>query len=186
MVKILRLIVRICFYIANAYRKFFLRMMYPGLKIDGQSIIEKNCKIVCVDGGKMIIKNTHISIGVHLFADVGATISIENSSVGRYSVIASKQSITIEKGVAIAEMVVIRDQDHAIDVNNAEAGFSQYTTGPVHIEKNVWIASKATILKGVTIGNDSIIAASAVVTKPVPANEVWGGVPARFIKKVRI
>lgn len=186
MVKILRLVARIGFYVCNAYRKLVLRMMYPGLKIDRQSIVGKNCSIICVDGGKMIIKNSSIGAGTHLFADKEGIINIESSSVGRYSVIVAKQSIIIESGVAIAEMVVIRDQDHAVDVNGLEPGFCQYNIAPIHIGKNVWIASKATILKGVTVGNDSLIAASAVVTKPVPENEVWGGIPARFIKKVRI
>lgn len=54
---------------------------------------------------------------------------------------------------------------------------------PVHIGSRVWIGMNATIMKGVTIGDNSIVAAGALVTKDIPANEIWGGVPARFIKK---
>jgi acetyltransferase-like isoleucine patch superfamily enzyme len=60
-------------------------------------------------------------------------------------------------------MVVIRDQDHLIDAGNKTREIQNFNTAPVEIKENVWIASKATILKGVTIGKNSVLAASAVV-----------------------
>ena len=56
-------------------------------------------------------------------------------------------------------------------------------TAPVMIGDNVWIGMNATILKGVTIGNNSVVAAGSVVTKAVPANVVVAGNPAVVIKK---
>jgi len=56
-------------------------------------------------------------------------------------------------------------------------------TAPVKIGDNVWIGMNATILKGVTIGNNSVVAAGSVVTKSVPANVVVAGNPAVVIKK---
>lgn len=50
--------------------------------------------------------------------------------------------------------------------------------------KNVWVGSNATILQGVTIGDNAVIGAGAVVTKDVAANAIVGGVPARFIKMI--
>jgi len=68
-------------------------------------------------------------------------------------------------------------------------GFSKETrnitySAPVNIGENVWIGSSATILPGVTIGDNSIVAAGAVVTKDVPENTVVAGVPAQIIKKI--
>ena len=54
----------------------------------------------------------------------------------------------------------------------------------IEIEEGVWLASKSTVLKGVSIGKFSVIAASAVLTQSVPDFEVWGGIPAKFIKKI--
>ncbi len=54
----------------------------------------------------------------------------------------------------------------------------------VIIEDNVFIGAHTTILKGVVIGKNSIIGACSVVTKPVPANQIWAGNPARFIKNL--
>ena len=54
----------------------------------------------------------------------------------------------------------------------------------VTIGDNVWVAANCTLLPGITIGDNSLIAAGSVVTRDVPANEIWGGVPARRIKEV--
>ena len=55
---------------------------------------------------------------------------------------------------------------------------------PIHIGKNVWIGANVTVLPGVTIGDNAVIAAGAVVTKDVPENTIAGGVPAKEIKKI--
>ena len=55
---------------------------------------------------------------------------------------------------------------------------------PVVIEHNVFIGARCIILKGVTIGENSIVGAGSVVTKSIPANEIWAGNPAKFIRKI--
>lgn len=55
---------------------------------------------------------------------------------------------------------------------------------PIHIGRKVWIGARAVIIGGVTIGDNSIIAAGAVVRSNVPANSIYGGVPARRIKSI--
>ena len=54
---------------------------------------------------------------------------------------------------------------------------------PVKIGNNVWIGANSTILKGVTIGDNSIVATRSVVTKDIPANCIFGNEPAGLIKK---
>jgi acetyltransferase-like isoleucine patch superfamily enzyme len=58
-----------------------------------------------------------------------------------------------------------------------------YYRGEVKIGKNVYIGTNTLIIKPVSIGDGAVIGAGSVVTKDVPANEVWAGVPAKFIKK---
>ena len=55
---------------------------------------------------------------------------------------------------------------------------------PVVIKDNAFIGAKVIVLKGVTIGENSIIGAGSVVTRSVPDNEIWAGNPAKFIRKV--
>ncbi|WP_158797049.1 acyltransferase [Pedobacter sp. L105] len=184
MAKTIRLIGRILHRLSNTCRRYYLQLKYPGLSIDRHTVMERGCKIICIDGGKMELVHSFISAGAYLFADKGAKVMLDHVHVGRYSHIVSKASITLQFGVSIAEMVVIRDQDHVIHPDHTAAGIVSYRLGAIVIGKHAWIAAKATILKGVTVGDHAIIAASAVVTKPVPRAEVWGGIPAKFIKKI--
>ena len=68
---------------------------------------------------------------------------------------------------------IIRDDDGCSDID---------AFGKINIGNNVFIGLNATIMPGVTIGDNVCIAAGAVVTKDIPSNQVWGGVPAHFIK----
>jgi len=130
------------------------------------------------DNSKMVLKNVFIANGVILRADDGGFLQIEKSYIGFYSVIAAAKKIIINKNCQIAEMVVIRDQDHDI-------GFKGFRKGDIYIGENVWIASKATILRNVTIGDNAIIAASSVVRNCiVESNSLYAGIPAKFKKKL--
>ncbi len=64
--------------------------------------------------------------------------------------------------------------------------FIKWKKGHIKIEDNVFIGAKSIITKPVTIGRNSIVAAGSVVTKDIPPYEVWGGVPAKFIKKLAV
>ena len=57
-------------------------------------------------------------------------------------------------------------------------------SAPIHIEDDVFIGTNCIIGKGVRIGQGSVVAAGSVVVKSIPSNEIWGGNPARFIRKV--
>jgi galactoside O-acetyltransferase len=81
-----------------------------------------------------------------------------------------------------APNVVVTTAGHPIDPELRERVY-QFNL-PVHIGRNVWIGAGAVILPGITIGDNSVIAAGAVVTKDIPANVVAGGVPAKVIKEI--
>jgi len=61
----------------------------------------------------------------------------------------------------------------------------QIFAAPIVIERGAWLCAGATVLHGVTVGEDSVVAAGAVVTRDVPAGVVVGGVPARVLRPVR-
>jgi acetyltransferase-like isoleucine patch superfamily enzyme len=58
------------------------------------------------------------------------------------------------------------------------------TAAPIVVGRNVWIGAGATVLQGVTIGDDAVVAAGAVVTRDVPPRVLVAGVPARVVKAV--
>lgn len=113
-----------------------------------------------------------------------------------------KRGVKIGKGVHIGPMVTIDDvypnfvviedgvsiagQNFIITHNKPLAyhkHLSEAFLGPVVIKKNAWIAIGVIILPGVTIGEGAIVASGSVVTKDIPPNTLYGGVPAKFIKE---
>ena len=88
--------------------------------------------------------------------------------------------ITIEENVLIAPKVSLLSEGHPISPNERQS----LVPGHIHIKKNAWIGAGATILPGVIIGENSVVAAGAVVSKDVPANTVVGGVPAKTLKTI--
>ena len=88
--------------------------------------------------------------------------------------------ITIEDNVLIAPKVSLLSEGHPLEPENRHA----LTPKPIHIKKNAWIGAGATILQGVTIGKNAVVASGAVVSKDVPDNTVVGGIPAKIIKTI--
>ncbi len=102
---------------------------------------------------------------------------------GHHCTVAAFDRIEIGDDTMLAEMVSIRDHDHAFgrtDVPYREQG---HVAAPVRIGRNVWVGAKVTILKGVTIGDNAIVGANAVVTRDLPANSTAVGIPARVIRQ---
>jgi acetyltransferase-like isoleucine patch superfamily enzyme len=88
--------------------------------------------------------------------------------------------ITIDDGVLLAPRVSLLSESHPIDPDNRHA----LVPKAIHIKKNAWIGAGATILQGVTIGENSVVAAGSVVSKDVPDNVIVGGAPAKIIKEI--
>ena len=83
----------------------------------------------------------------------------------------------------IAPGVFITDSDHVVEPNGVPVTQNQLLkTRPVHIQDNCWLGVNAVVLKGVTVGHDSIVGANAVVTRNVPPYSIAAGNPARVIK----
>ena len=113
---------------------------------------------------------------------IGDSVGMSNVSIW------SKKSIKIGNNVKIGADVLIFDSDmHALDYKLRRDYLSDVLNSkviPIKIEEDVFIGTKSIISKGVSIGARSIIASGSVVTKSIPSNEIWGGNPARFIKKI--
>ncbi len=88
--------------------------------------------------------------------------------------------ITIEDDVLIGPKVNLITENHPLDPGDRRALIAK----PIVIRRKAWIGAAATILPGVTIGENAVVAAGAVVTADVPANTVVGGIPAKFIKNI--
>lgn len=88
--------------------------------------------------------------------------------------------ITLEDHVLIGPRVNLVTENHPLSPTERRGMLCR----PILIKRNAWIGAGATILPGVTIGENSVVAAGSVVTKDVPDNVVVGGVPAKLIKNL--
>lgn len=88
--------------------------------------------------------------------------------------------ITIGDSCQIGHNVVFATLNHGLAPEDRGTTYP----APIVLGTNVWIGANATILPGVVIGDNAVIAAGAVVTKDVPPNVIVGGVPAKFIKSI--
>lgn len=116
----------------------------------------------------------------------GGTISIGNGVGMSHAILSSRAEIKIEADVLLGAGVKIFDHDfHSVSFEERiERGDTEVKAKPILIREGAFIGAYAIILKGVTIGRHSVIGAGSVVTKDVPDKEIWGGNPARYIKKV--
>ena len=88
--------------------------------------------------------------------------------------------ITIEDNVLIAPKVSLLSEGHPTAIEDRHSLIPK----PIHIKKNAWIGANATILQGVTIGENAIVASGSVVSKDVPDNTIVGGIPAKILKTI--
>lgn len=110
-------------------------------------------------------KNTHF--GKHVFVNAGCKFQDQGG-------------IYIGDGALIGHNAVLATLNHDPD----PAKRQYLLPAPIHIGKNVWLGANVTVLPGVTIGENAIVAAGAVVTKDVEAGTVVAGVPAKFVKRI--
>ena len=114
--------------------------------------------------------------------DNGEIIIGDNVVLSPGTLIVARERITIGRYVMVGEYCSIRDQDHRTDTAE-HVRTSGFVTSPISIGADVWIGRGCAVLKGVTIGENAVVAANSVVTQSVPAMELWAGIPARFVRR---
>ena len=107
----------------------------------------------------------NITLGQHVFINSGCRFQDQGG-------------ITIDDGALIGHNVVLATLNHGLNPEERHDLFP----ASIHIGKNAWLGANVTVLGGVTIGDNAVIAAGAVVTRNVPANTVAAGVPARVVR----
>ena len=107
-----------------------------------------------------------------------------NVKIGHNVVIMNNSLFMAAGGITIEDDVMVAANVQLISNNHDLYDHQILTCKPVHLKRNCWIGAGATILPGVTIGENSVVAAGAIVTKDVEDNTVVGGNPAKLIKRL--
>jgi acetyltransferase-like isoleucine patch superfamily enzyme len=139
-------------------------------------------------GSFLVARGATATFGPGCVLDRGITVESRGTlAVGRGTVfghhctVAADEEVIIGERCLLAELVSVRDHDHAFDDAEVAVVDQGRVTAPVRIGDDVWIGAKATVLRGVTIGPGSVIGANAVVTRDVPPGSIAVGVPARVV-----
>jgi len=185
------ILVKIIYYIKNSiYKLIWKRRFYAlgensrvwkcdwltnpkGISIGNNVIIRKGARLEVIydEEGNQEVHAPKLIIG-------------DNTAIQFYFHCGAAKEVRIGKDVLIAGRVYISDHDHVYDADVPARGSRKIIAKPVEIKDGVWIGEGAVILKGVTIGERSVIGANSVVTKDVPPFSVAAGVPAKVIKQI--
>ena len=124
----------------------------------------------------------HTSIGA--FVEIGEKVKIgKNCKIQAFAFIPG--GVTIEDNVFVGPHVCfINDKFPRATVSGKPKGKEDWKVGVTSVEEGASIGANATILCGVTIGRDSMVAAGSVVTKDVPTNTIVAGNPARVVRRI--
>lgn len=142
----------------------------------GDDCIVQGQLLVFAHGGLITIGD-HCFIGENSRIWSGAKVTIGHRVLIAHDVnIFDNDTHPFEPGARHSHYVAIKHTGHPSDIDLEDR--------PVLIEDDAWIAAKAIILKGVTIGRGAVVAAGAVVTKDVPPNVVVAGNPARVVRRL--
>lgn len=197
------MIIRIYQEIAKILRNLKLQIVKKNISekstlLGGNHNFSIESRVNLLEGAKK--ENVILHNHAEMFAVINAVhngiiIMGEWSKIGPGSIIESTNRVEIGKDTAIGAHVTIRDNNsHPISPayrrnmrhtahGSIERSSTRSVSGPIIIGENVWIGENARICKGVTIGDNAIIAACSVVTKNVPANSIVAGNPAKIVKE---
>lgn len=115
------------------------------------------------------------------YTDFGKNITVgKNVFINACCHFQDHGGVSLGDGCQIGHNVVFATLNHGLAPEDRQTTYP----APITLGKNVWVGSNSTILQGVTIGDNAVVAAGAVVTKDVPENTIVGGVPARIIRKI--
>ena len=149
----------------------------------GQHVwIDRGVRLLRFPRGIQLADEVALKEGAHLcVCNAEASIVIgARTTIGHYTFIYASERVEIGNDCMIAPFVYIVDSDHETG-RGWPMNQQPNRTAPVRIGDDVWIATGARILAGVTIGTGAVIAAGAVVNDDVPPYTIAGGIPARVL-----
>lgn len=127
--------------------------------------------------GAKLGKGTFLCRRAEVLLPMGLSMA-DRVSVGWFAELDARGGISIGYDTNISSHVKLITGSHDVDDPEYTADFRPITVG-----HHCWLGTGAMVLQGVNIGDGAVVAAGSVVTKDIPPYEIWGGVPAKFIRK---
>ncbi|HEY2043533.1 MAG TPA: acyltransferase [Jatrophihabitans sp.] len=174
-------------YLLRYWRFLRFRIANPHITTAGFVFIGRGVELYARPGyGRLILGRwVHLGDGTSLRCHEG-TLQIGDKVVfGRHDVVNCYLDVSVGAASIIADMVYIADFDHIFDNADVPIKDQGIAKSPVRIGADVWLGTKATVVRGSAVGQGSVVAANAVVTRNLPAYSIAAGVPARVLRSRR-
>lgn len=151
-----------------------------GVHAGPKARVGRSCRLILEPGARLVLGDgSEVDDGTTLAVYEGASLVLgPGCFVGHHCTLASRLSVVLGEGAFLAEMVSVRDHDHAV---GSRPSSGRVVVDPVEIGAHAWVGAKVTILRGATIGEGAVVGANAVVRGTIPPATVAVGVPARVI-----
>ena len=164
--------------------RWFIRMLAPLYQHRGKhSVIHRSARMDTPPYRKFSLGDYSVIESFACINNAVGDVNIGNHTrIGLHNTIIGP--VTIGNHVNLAQGITVTALNHNFEASDKRIDEQGVSTTPVIIENDIWIGANAVILPGVTIGNHSVVAAGAVVTKNVPAHSLVAGVPAKIIKQI--
>lgn len=165
-------------------RLAWLKLRWRGrLQIDGIAFVCRGVRFEIGRDAKVVLGRwSWLGDGCKVRAHEGVVEIGAKSVLGQECTISAYQHVSIGRECIIADRVMMIDFDHGMVEVERPIRLQGIYKRDVRVGHNVWIGYGACILRGVTVGDNSVIGTNAVVTKDLPDNAVAAGVPARVIR----
>ncbi|HEX3510978.1 MAG TPA: acyltransferase [Solirubrobacteraceae bacterium] len=173
----------------SRYGRLFARLLFLKLRFGRRLQLEGLC-FICPGVKIEIGRDATLRIGRWAWVGHGCKLRVHEGEVsigaktvmGQECTISAYQHVAIGRECIIADRVMMIDFDHGVTEVERPIRLQGIYKRDVEVGHNVWIGYGACVLRGVTVGENSVVGTSAVVTRSFPADTVLGGVPARVIR----
>jgi acetyltransferase-like isoleucine patch superfamily enzyme len=171
------------------YGRLLLRLAWLKLRFrerlqtDGLAFVGPGVTLQVGRGARIVLGRwSWVGHGTKIRAHEGEVRIGAKTVIGQECTISAFQHVSIGRECVVADRVMLIDFDHGITEVERPVRLQGIYKREVRVGHNCWIGYGACILRGVTVGDNSVIGTSAVVTKDVPDNAIVAGVPARVIR----
>jgi len=165
-------------------RLVWLKLRFRGrLQTDGIAFVCPGVQFEIGPHARVVLGRwSWLGHGTKVRAHEGEVLIGAKSVLGQECTISAYQHVAIGRECIVADRVMLIDFDHGVVEVERPIRLQGIYKRDVNVGNNVWIGYGACVLRGVTVGDNSVIGTNSVVTKDLPANAVAGGVPARVIR----
>jgi len=171
-------------YLRLLARLFLLKLRYGRrLELEGICFVCPGVKLEIGRGATLRLGRwSWLGAGTKVRVHEGRVEIGAKSVLGQECTISAYKHVSIGRECIIADRVMLIDFDHGVTEVERPIRLQGIYKRDVHVGNNVWVGYGACILRGVTIGDNSVIGTSSVLTRDVPDDAVVGGIPARVLR----